>query len=96
MMCIFSLPKHWAGIRELFPEQYEAMKADEERLGFTIDNKKNLDEYTGDTDSCVSHANLHALEQLKTGSFSAEDIYTDPERWQFPAGAFKGSEGGPC
>lgn len=96
MMCIFSLPKHWAGIRELFPEQYEAMKADEERLGFTIDNKKNLDEYTGDADSCVSHANLRALEQLKTGSFSTGDIYTDPERWQFPAGAFKGSEGGPC
>lgn len=96
MMCIFSLPKHWAGIRELFPEQYKAMKADEERLGFTIDNKMNLDEYTGDAASCVSHANQRALEQLITGIFSTEDIYTDPNRWQFPAGAFKGSEGGPC
>lgn len=96
MMCIFSLPKHWAGIRELFPEQYEAMKGDEERLGFTIDNKKTLDEYTGEAESCVSHASEKALEQLRTGTFTVEDIHTEPELWEFPAGAFKGSEGGPC
>lgn len=96
MMCIFSMPKHWAGIRELFPEQYEAMKQDEERLGFTIDNKKTLDEYTGEAESCVSHKSEKALEQIRAGHFTIQDIYTDPERWEFPAGAFKGSEGGPC
>lgn len=96
MMCIFSMPKHWSGIRELFPEQYEAMKQDEERLGFTIDNKKTLDEYTGEAESCVSHKSEKALEQIRAGHFTIQDIYTDPERWEFPAGAFKGSEGGPC
>ena len=36
----FSLPKHWAGIRDIFPEEVEAVKRDEETLGFTLDNKK--------------------------------------------------------
>lgn len=96
MMCIFSLPQHWAGIRELFPGQYAAMRADEELLGFTIDNKKSLDEYTGNTLSCVCYSNAKALEQLQSGCFTVEDIYTEPECWEFPAGAFKGAAGGPC
>lgn len=25
MMCIFSLPSHWAGIRELFPDDFKAL-----------------------------------------------------------------------
>lgn len=96
MMCIFSLPKHWAGIRELFPTDYEAMRNDEIVLGFTIDNKKTLDEYTGDVESCVSHADPKAIHQLITGVFLPEDIRTPTDKWDFPAGAFKGSDGGPC
>jgi 3'-phosphoadenosine 5'-phosphosulfate sulfotransferase (PAPS reductase)/FAD synthetase len=96
MMCIFSLPRHWAGIKELFPEQYEAMRQDEITLGFTIDNKKNLDEYTGDAVSCVSHSDERALRQLRAGQFTKEDIYTPARVWEFPAGAFKGADGGPC
>ncbi len=94
MMCIFSLPKHWAGIRELFPEQYAEVVADEKRLGFTLDNKKTLDEYTGDAASCVAWDNEKAIQQLKTGEFSKNDIYT--ENWQYPVGAFQGVAGGPC
>ncbi|XCH78293.1 MAG: phosphoadenosine phosphosulfate reductase family protein [Candidatus Dehalobacter alkaniphilus] len=95
MMCIFSLPKHWAGIRELFPDEYQAMKDDEHRLGFTIDNKKGLDEYTGEAESCLSDDQT-AIMQIKTGTFMVSDVYTKPGTWAFPAGAFKGSDGGPC
>lgn len=93
--CIFSLPSHWAGIRELFPDIYEAFRQDEIRLGFTLDNKKTLDEYVGDAKSCVYPGDQKALHQLVTGQFSQTDIYQDGE-WKFPAGAFKGSDGGPC
>ncbi|MDR0286895.1 MAG: phosphoadenosine phosphosulfate reductase family protein [Clostridiales bacterium] len=94
MMCIFGLPKHWAGIKELFPAEYEAVRQDEITLGFTLDNKKTLDEYVGDAKSCVSHSNSKALRQLVTGQFSQTDIYQ--KEWSFPAGAFHGSDGGPC
>jgi 3'-phosphoadenosine 5'-phosphosulfate sulfotransferase (PAPS reductase)/FAD synthetase len=96
MMCIFSLPKHWAGIRELFPEEYEAVKHDEEVLDFTLDNKKTLDEYVGAADSCVNRASGKAIQQILTGVFDESDIYAEPGTWDFPAGAFGGSEGGPC
>ena len=95
MCCIFSLPCHWAGIKELFPEIYEAFRQDEIRLGFTLDNKKNLDEYVGSAESCVYRGDPKALHQLVTGQFSPADIYQDG-KWKFPAGAFKGSDGGPC
>ena len=95
MCCIFSLPCHWAGIRELFPKEYEALRQDEIRLGFTMDNKKTLDEYVGEAESCVYHGEPNALHQLITGQFSQTDIYQTGE-WTFPAGAFKGFAGGPC
>ena len=94
-MCIFSLPSHWAGIRELFPADFEAICEDERRLNFTLDNKKSLPEYVGDAASCVYHGDPRALYQLKTGDIEPTDIYPSGE-WLFPVGAFKGSEGGPC
>ncbi len=93
MMCIFSLPKHWAGIRDIFPEEVEAVKHDEETLGFTLDNKKDLETYIGGAESCV-YWDQEAIEEIKTGFFPAERMYT--ENWRFPAGAFGGAEGGPC
>ena len=95
MCCIFSLPCHWAGIKELFPDVYEAFCQDEIRLGFTLDSKKTLDEYVGDTKSCVNRNNKQAINQLITGQFSQTDIFQDGD-WDFPAGAFKGTTGGPC
>lgn len=93
MMCIFSQAKHWAGIRELYPNQYEAIKEDERKLGFTIDNSKDLDSFTGDAESCL-YLDTEALQQLRSGDYKPEDIYV--KEWKFPAGAFHGSEGGPC
>ena len=96
-MCIFGLPQHWAGIRELLPDRYAAIRRDEEILQFTIDNRKNLDEYVGDARSCVNHDVPKAVRQLVTGTFTVNDILAiDPSMWRFPAGAFHGQAGGPC
>lgn len=96
MLCIFSQPHHWAGIRELFPKEYEAVRRDEEYLGFTLDNRKNLDEYVGDAKSCVNYKAKRALHQIITGEFAVGDVYVEPGKWHYPAGAFHGAGGGPC
>jgi len=94
-MCIFSMPCHFAGIKELYPEDYEALKRDEQVLNFTIDNKKDLDSYVGNAKSCVYRGAEKALHSLITGEYSPEDIFVEGE-WKYPAGAFHGAEGGPC
>ena len=94
-MCIFSTPALFAGIREIYPDEYEALKKDEEILGFTLDNKKDLDSFVGCAKSCVYHGDKQAIHSLITGEYSIEDIYVKNE-WMFPAGAFHGAEGGPC
>lgn len=94
-MCIFSTPKLFAGIKELYPEEFEALRNDEEILGFTLDNKCNLDEFVGDTPSCVYEKDRAAIHSLITGEFTTNDIYVTGD-WKYPAGAFHGAEGGPC
>lgn len=94
-MCIFSTPKHFAGIQELYPEDYELLKQDEQILGFTLDNKCSLDEFVKDAKSCVYHGDKDAIYSLITGEFSVRDVYVKG-KWQYPAGAFHGAEGGPC
>lgn len=93
--CIFSTPKLFAGIRELYPEEYAALKQDEIILGFTLDNKCDLDTFVGDTKSCVYHGDARAIHSLITGEFMPDDVYVKGE-WKYPAGAFHGAEGGPC
>lgn len=94
MMCIFSTPRLFAGIKELFPEEFAALRKDEEILGFTLDNKKNLDEYTKGAESCVCRKDSKALHSILTGEYSVDDVYT--ESWDYPAGAFHGADGGSC
>ncbi len=96
MMCIFSLPKHWAGIKELYPHHFEEVCQDEKILGFTLDNKKNLEEYTAGAVSCLKTEDREAIRQLKTGEFTPDEIFVQEGGWKFPGGAFGGSEGGPC
>ena len=93
-MCIFSLPRHWAGIRELFPDWVRAVEEDERILGFTLDQKKTLAEYIGTAKSCVCHDDPRALHQLTSGEFSVSDV--EKKHWVLPVGAFHGTEGGPC
>lgn len=94
MMCIFSTPRLFAGVKELFPDDYASLRHDEEVLGFTLDNKKNLDEFIGDTPSCVRWNDKKAIHSILTGEFGTEDIYT--ENWNYPVGAFHGADGGSC
>lgn len=93
--CIFFTPKLFAGIRELYPEEYQLLNFDEEILGFTLDNKCNLDTFVGEAKFCVYHGDEKAIQSLITGEFSVEDIYVEG-KWMYPAGAFHGAEGGPC
>jgi len=94
-MCIFSTPKLFAGIRELYPEEYRLLKYDEEILGFTLDNRCDLDTFVGDVKSCVYHGDEKAIHSLLTGEFSVDDMYVEG-KWMYPAGAFHGAGGGPC
>ena len=93
--CIFSTPALFAGYRELYPEEFEKLKHDEEILGFTLDNKCDLETYIGDTPSCVYKGDPEAIRSLITGDFTTEDIFVKGQ-WKYPAGAFHGAEGGPC
>ncbi len=93
--CIFSTPKLFAGIRDLYPEEYAALKQDEMILGFTLDNKYDLDTFVGDAKSCVYHGDARAIHNLVTGEFTPDDVYVKGE-WKYPAGAFHGADGGPC
>ena len=94
-MCIFSTPKLFAGIRELYPEDYGMLRQDEKVLGFTLDNDCDLDTFIGNVGSCVYHGDKEAIHSLVTGEFSADSVYVQGE-WKYPAGAFHGAEGGPC
>ena len=93
-MCIFSTPKLFAGIRDLFPDEYKLLKQDEEILGFTIDNKKDLDMFVGEAEPCIYYEDKKAMNSILTGEFNVNDIYIN--EWMYPAGAFHGAEGGPC
>lgn len=93
-MCIFSTPRLFAGFKELFPDDFAALRHDEEILGFTLDNKKNLDDFVGDAESCVYHGDANAMYSILTGEFGVDDIHV--ENWNYPAGAFHGGDGGSC
>ena len=94
-MCIFSTPRLFAGIRELYPEEYNLLKQDEKILGFTLDNKYDLDTFVGGAKSCVYHGDLAAIRSLISGDFTADEMFVKGI-WMYPAGAFHGAEGGPC
>lgn len=94
-MCIFSTPTLFAGIKELYPAEFELLKKDEQILGFTLDNKCDLETFIGGAQSCLYKGDEAAIHSLLTGEFTTEDVYVK-EDWMYPAGAFHGAEGGPC
>lgn len=94
-MCIFSTPTLFAGIKELYPEEFEFLKRDERILGFTLDNKCDLETFIAGAKSCVYRGDEAAIHSLVTGEFTPDDVYVKGE-WKYPAGAFHGAEGGPC
>lgn len=93
-MCIFSTPRLFAGFKELFPDDFAKLEHDEEMLGFTLDNKKNLNDFVGCAESCVCWDDKAAIHSILTGEFGVKDIFTD--NWNYPVGAFHGADGGSC
>lgn len=93
-MCVFSTPRLFAGFKELFPDEFAELAHDEEVLGFTLDNKKCLNDFVGDAESCVCWEDNAAIHSILTGEFGVEDIYTND--WKYPIGAFHGADGGSC
>ena len=94
-MCIFSTPPLFAGIKELYPEEFELLKRDERVLGFTLDNKCDLETFIAGAKSCVYKGDGAAIRSLVTGTFTPDEVYVKGD-WKYPAGAFHGAEGGPC
>ncbi len=94
-MCIFSTPRLFAGVKELYPEEFELLKQDEKILGFTLDNKCDLETFIRGAGSCVYWGDKPAIHSLVTGEFTVDDVYVEGD-WMYPAGAFHGAEGGPC
>ena len=93
--CIFSTPTLFAGFKELYPEEFEQLKQDEQILGFTLDNKCDLEAFISGAQSCVYWDDKEAIHSLVTGEFTVDDVYVKGD-WMYPAGAFHGAEGGPC
>lgn len=63
-------------------------------VGFTLDNKKNLDDFICGAKSCLCLDDKQAVHSIKTGEFTVDDIFVDD--WKYPVGAFHGSDGGSC
>ncbi|WP_207953206.1 phosphoadenosine phosphosulfate reductase domain-containing protein [Paenibacillus agricola] len=100
-LCIFNGPSQWAGVKELYGSGegsiFQQIVDAEKELGFTLDNKVDINTFIGDAVSCIDHSNLLALEQVMKGIFYPEDVFVPlGQDWEFPAGAFRGTEGGPC
>lgn len=97
-VCIFSSPGHFKGLKEILPSYYENIRNAEIELNFTLDNKKNLDDYIANATSCLYRGNEVAINQVITGTFLPEDILlNDSEEWVYPAGAFNhAGTSGPC
>jgi len=93
-MCIFSTPRLFKGFAELFPDDFAQLRHDEEVLGFTLDNKKNLDQFIEGAESCVVRTDKQALHSILTGDFKKDDVIVDV--WKYPVGAFHGADGGSC
>lgn len=65
--CIFSTPKMFAGFKELYPEEFVLLKQDEKILGFTLDNKCNLETFIDGAESCVYQGDKSAIHSLVYG-----------------------------
>ena len=64
-MCIFSTPKLFAGIRKLYPEEYQLLKHDEEILEFMLDNKCDLDTFVGNAKDTLFAAQKQRRTKLR-------------------------------
>lgn len=65
------------GFSEIYPDEYKELRDDEERLGFTLDNKKNLDDFICGAKSCLCLDDKQAVHSIKTGEFTLHQVGSD-------------------
>jgi len=96
--CIFLQPSAWRAFQEIYPERFAKLVQLERRLGFTIDNKKDLISYVGNSKSCIPEdIDLNIIKMLRTGVVPDDYISLGRgDRWILPSGAYSGNENGPC
>jgi len=93
--CVFSSPDHWAMLREVIPSHFNMWREKEIELEFNVDSKYSLQEMANR--GSLRRLNKTALasdwvEKALNGNFTVDDFFTD--KWELPAGAFGGNEGG--
>lgn len=94
--CIFSTPDYYCWMRELSPDRFNQLVEMENELGFTIDNKYNLIQMAdmGSLKRMPREVlNSSFIQKALSGVFRVEDFFS--EKWELPAGAFRGAAGGP-
>ncbi|SDO16857.1 Phosphoadenosine phosphosulfate reductase family protein [Paenibacillus sp. yr247] len=99
--CLFNQPSHWLAVKELYgsgkDDIFQQFVDAEKELEFTLDHHVDLPTYVRDATSFVDRSNQRALEQVMNGEFRPDEVFVpEGQTWQFPSGAFRGSEGGPC
>lgn len=93
--CIFSTSDLWAMMREIVPERFARLVKLEKELQHTIDPKLTLEEKAnrGSLDRLPKDARTSQwVEMALSRSIRKEDLLMD--RWELPAGAFRGAAGG--
>lgn len=95
--CIFSTADLWAMMREISPERFSKLVEVEKQLSHTVDTNRLTLEQKADIgsierlpkDSRISQWVSIALNR----NFTKADLIMD--KWELPAGAFRGNVGGP-
>lgn len=93
--CIFMSPDHWAMMREIAPDRFYQLVEMEKEINFKIDSKYSLEQLADMGKANIPYEVLTSnfIQRALRGEYSAENFFT--EKWELPAGAFKGSAGGP-
>lgn len=95
--CIYCIPDYWACMREILPGQFNQLVELEKELNFTIDHKYTLTQMAnmGSIKRMPKDVlNSRFIQKALKGDFSPKDFFT--EKWELPAGAFRGAAGGPA
>ena len=94
--CIFSTADLWAMMREIAPERFQRLVDVEKELNHTIDPRMSLEEKAniGSLDRLPKDARTSKwVNMALSRNITKEDLIVD--KWELPAGAFRGAKGGP-
>lgn len=91
--CVFSTPDLWHMMREIAPERFNYLVELEKELNFTIDNNLTLSQMADKGKSRIPDGKERLVKLALEGGITTEEFFQ--EKWELPAGAFRGAEGGP-